>query len=313
MKKKIAFATILSVFILVSVAFITPVNAINLEKASVEGEMHEKLSKISKNVANDGKLQDLIALHDYQEIKEIIKKVLDPKNNENLDALVSDYMQILENKGITDQVVNKFNSMLGSYNSDLSQIRQLVDKIENNEAEPDDYKNYNYYIKSDSQGIKVKRRATYMPLGNAVIVKGADLSVYIPGVGLLDWGEILNKLIAFFTTLAQALDKVGMAILVITDVVGLIGVVLLAFGFERIGTFIAEIFYYLAIVSIIYCYGSLACFVIAMVLMEVSFRIPTSKQTLNVFQRINDRLARMFQRIIGIQKNFRLQSGPPAN
>ena len=277
MKKKLIFATSLSFFLLLSVIWMAPLEAKAVgfqSSSSSEEKLHEKMKALSVKIKDDPDLATLISLHNNLEIRDIIDQVLYGRNKP-ISKLADDYISILEESGKTDQVVALLQTISSKYSSDFLEISKLAQECSYIDPKEDIDNSHNCYIQSTVKGVKVTMKETYVPSNNAIVMKGSDLSVKIPGFDLILQSS-LDDLADFFWALYELLNDIGWSCVAVADVFGVLGVVF--FWAPTISAAFFGLFYFFGVLGAVIMITGDACRLMYRILGEISLLINPPKE-----------------------------------
>ena len=224
---KIVFGSILSALMLITVAFIAPVQVKANDMQTAE-KIKEKIEEIGQRLDNDNKITQLIQLHQSQEIEDIFIAVLESNSEDEINNLADDYINLIGkdqlNLLLTDidqeyntgfiSVITSLTNLFGNKNSksssDIFRVEQVDGKLK--------------IIKLEE--IKLKE--------NTLIFTGEGNIIFPNGrtVTQIDWGKLAD-----FCT---ALSNIGLAIEIAGLIIEYIGIILVFLGFAELGDFLVN-------------------------------------------------------------------------
>ena len=227
LKRRMIFGLVISVFILLSLTWITPVQV----KASEEDE--SKIVEAINNYYNhqlqeSEDLDQLIDMHNNEDIEDIFKQVLKAKSESELSQLAQDYKKEID----FDQVLDIGQRLEAEFGEEFNSIENQILTLLNNK-EQRDTEEYYYEISLDENGIKVTKSENEPSSEDSIIIRGSD--------GALKLSDSEWTSPEWLENLKDFLNMCGMAGFFVSYagiIVGQLGLLIGLLGLERIGHFI---------------------------------------------------------------------------
>lgn len=272
MKRKILVGSMLSVLLILSIAWINPIYAYEIKEQTDPKGLHEKLSELSSNVINDGEFAELVDLIDIPAVKDIFSRLLNPDSNEDPADLAQEFYDVLEENEVLLDVASTLESLQERYQSDFDIVEQktndILDTISDEEGGEDvDKLNYNYVITHQNSKIKLRKVPKSTP-SDGVVVKVSEESIAIPGLGDLE-GSIIEDIICFMYDFGGMLTVVGVVLAVFAEVIVITAAICSYLGLETISLVLLDMFYGFGIAALICLFGGLIIFALATVLERI--------------------------------------------
>jgi hypothetical protein len=222
---KIVFGSILSAVMLITVAFVAPVN-VNATELNTAEKIKEKIEELGFRLENDETIIQLIDLHSTQEVEDIFTQVLNAETDDEIRSLANQYVELLGKEEL-NSIFNLINQKYGSgMNLIISSLQKLFGDREGNSNI--------YRIEQTNNKLKVTELDEVELKENTLIFKG-DGELILPngaGVTQVDW----DKLADFCFQLSQ----LGLAVEIAGLIIEYIGIILTLLGFEELGYFLVN-------------------------------------------------------------------------
>jgi len=132
MRKTILFGAIFSAFLVLSIAWVVPVQVKAYELNTAE-EIKNKIDEMGQNLANDEDIQQLIDLNSNQEIENIFKQVAKAETSDEIRKLADEYVEIIGKEQLNQVLENIGQEYLEDYNSIITSLKNLFSGENNNE------------------------------------------------------------------------------------------------------------------------------------------------------------------------------------
>lgn len=207
--KKIVFGSIFSVFLLVSITWLSPVSAGSIE--SERDDLKEMLLDFVNTITNDEEYLDML---NDDDIKKILNDILYAETEDDTDQ----YKQELDNL-----IQTRYLSLINRY---VPVFESLKDKVENLDINPDIVKDEinqgNYYkLDVEDEKFSITKQKGDSISGSAILINGKNASIKVPGYGWINesfWDNILDFLEDLLSTVTTVFEAVVLFITVIAYV-----------------------------------------------------------------------------------------------
>ena len=196
-RQRTIIGSFLATFLLVSIAFITPVQA---DATKISKDM----DKLSKDLSGDSDFLSLLEDADVQELADLVYE-------ENRDNGFENQVKQLFN---TIREKQEFKNLVSKYGED---IEELIDKIPKKEFDKSKElpSNVYYKISDEGEGIKLSKQTTFDPDNNGIIIRSSDCAMHISGYGWLN-GGILQSIVNFLKVTYNIIAWAGIVTLFIS-------------------------------------------------------------------------------------------------
>ena len=198
MKKRILFGSCFATFLLLSIAFITPVQASS-------SDIITTLDQLSSKISED---EDFLKLLNDPDVEEFINLIIEETGewDEEFYTTAEEMINIILEK-------QEFKNLVSRYESDIELLHQKVSE-KNPKNIPDAPDGVYYTITDQSEGLEINKQSNPGIEGEGIVVSSSDDSINIVGVGILK-GFFLKLLIKLLNLITTILDLAGKAVKVI--------------------------------------------------------------------------------------------------
>ena len=230
--RKYVFGTVLAVFLMLSLAWVTPAQVKTFE-LQLKEEIEDKIISIGQRLENDENMDQIINLHENAQIRSIFQQLADPDSD--LDDLAAQYINIID----INQLEVLIEDLNEDYGADIDSVFSSINNLKKKKKAKDDAGNY--MVRFLNGDIKVNKVDSSDPKKDSLVFT-SDGSIVFPNgesLSLFDWERILDFL--------ESLQELG----IVGQIFGLfimIAAIPLVFGYEIISTFLMEIGFVISIV-----------------------------------------------------------------
>jgi hypothetical protein len=247
MKNKKFILSFFTIFLLISIAWVTPiqVRAYELTKQ----EIVDKINEIGERLGSDDDFKLLIQLHNNQDVADIFKRVLNADSEDEIDLLVQEYLDIMD----ANLLKSLFLRLDDKFGRDIESITSSVYGLDRD-------KKFNlagnfYKITENDEGLKVIKQKTEEIEEETWLIRGEDLAFKHTNNG--DWTtkEELAKLKDFSDALLW--NFFGMIIISVGGFISVIGDSLIKLGSVTIGSKVYIFGWVVTFFGFFVCYGDL--------------------------------------------------------
>jgi len=224
---KIVFGSIFSAFLLVSLAWLTPINVKAAE--SEKEELKDMLLDFVITITND---EDYKKMINDTEIKAISLEILNTENENDKDNLMQDFDDLLK---------AKYLDLINRYIPTFQSLKNKIDDMNINTQNVEEKINDEYYYKIDVETDKfniIKQKDENIE-GSTILIS-SDASIKIPGHGWIS-EDIFEDILDFLRELLLNITIVFEAVLLFLEVIAYICIIL-----DVIFGRITDIFYLLS-------------------------------------------------------------------
>ena len=223
MRKKIVLGSCFATFLMLSIAWIGPVQANS-------SDIMATLDKISGDLVND---QNFINLLNDPDVEEYINLLMDENSEWN-----EDFYSNLE--VIINNIIEKaeFQNLIATYESDILYLDQKISE-KNVHSLPDAPSGIYYSLTNQINGLKIEKQSSPDMEDESILISSTDDSINIFGLGILRgfFLNILIKILNFFGTMTRILGKTINFLATILSIVAFF----IAFFDEETGKMLDEI------------------------------------------------------------------------
>jgi hypothetical protein len=303
-RKSIVLGSIFATFILVSLAFVMPV------QANAADDVLERIDKLSRDLSED---DDFLNLLDSSEVENLLNKIktINPQDisEKEKNDLIDMFNALFEKQ--------EFKDLESRYRDD---IKFLDSKFSNVEVEdvPSSQGDEYFYVKSLDNKLDITQDESLNLNTNGIIVKSEDSSTYITELGLWIPGSILEAIVLVIVDIV--LVCVGAAVGSMFFSLALLGVgffliesdidIVREVGFLIVD--ISELFWALGI-GIYYVAGGFAAIGDILLCFQWLIEKLTKSKEVTVRTRMLEKIKSMFQNLFKFREIFRLQLRPLAS
>jgi hypothetical protein len=211
--KKIVFGSIFSAFLILSIAWLTPIHvkAAETEKEELKDALLDFVVTISED-------QDYLDLLTDDELKQIGEQYLFSEDENEKEQ----YFQEFE-----DIIISKYQVLIDRYLPTFESLKELIENIFVDEDVLNKDKGKNSYFKLDVETdyFKITKQKDESISGSAILINGRDGSVKIPGQGWVD-EDIWDTLLDFLRDLLFKITLAFEALIIFLEVIMLVFLIL---------------------------------------------------------------------------------------
>ena len=239
MKRTIIFGAVASAFLVLSMAWLVPVQVKAYEMQS-EKEIYNKITEMGQRLENDANFDLLIQLHSSQEIENIFHQVLQTDNSEDMQALAQEYINIIGREQL-NQIFTEINE---DYGEDLEAVSTSLEKLYGDKKDATG----NFRVEQADGKLKVTKLESIELKENSLVFTEEGNIIFPDGsiFTQVDWAKLAD----FCFQLAWIGIIVGYAGLF----VAYLGLFLEMLGFQEVGMILSDLGLNIAIVGIIFAY-----------------------------------------------------------
>ena len=285
-------------FLMLSIAWITPVQANSSAILTTLDQLSEKISEdeVFLNLLNDPDLDEFIDL--------ILSETEEWDEQFNLEA-----------ETIANRIIEKdeFQQLVSRYETDIESLHQILSEKIIDEI-PDTPEGFYYTVTDQADGLNIDKQDNPDIEGEGIVVSSSDDSIDIVGIGRLR-GFFLGLFIKLLNLVSTILNLAGRVTKVVYTILSVTQFIVNIFN-KPLG---ASLKLVVAFVSTIRTVISIVGTVVSIVsgILEIIHRIikPRARDTRTVrttFTRLMERINKLFQRII-IYKERLFQTTPRAS
>jgi len=238
MRKTILFGAIFSAFLVLSIAWVVPVQVKAYELNTAE-EIKNKIDEMGQNLANDEDIQQLIDLNSNQEIENIFKQVAKAETSDEIRKLADEYVEIIGKEQLNQVLENIGQEYLEDYNSIITSLKNLFSGENNNEIGT-------YRIEQVNDKLKIKKLDTIKFKENSLVLTGEGNIIFPNGE------TVTQDIWANLAEFCLQLSNIGLFVEYVGLIIEYIGVILTLFGFVELGGLLVEIGFAIVIVGFIW-------------------------------------------------------------
>ena len=237
MKRTIIFGAVASAFLVLSMAWLVPVQVKAYEMQS-EKEIYNKITEMGQRLENDANFDLLIQLHSSQEIENIFHQVLQTDNSEDMQALAQEYINIIGREQL-NQIFTEINE---DYGEDLEAVSTSLEKLYGDKKDATG----NFRVEQADGKLKVTKLESIELKENSLVFTEEGNIIFPDGSIFtgIDW----EKLADFCLELAFA----GIVVAYAGMFVAYFGMILEMIGFVKLGSTIFIYGYTVAKIAIIF-------------------------------------------------------------
>ena len=226
MKRRTVVGSILSVFMLVVVTCIIPVNVKAYE--TEEEKILDELNGFSEQLSEDSDFKNLALMHESLALENIFKQVLNAENSNQIETLANQYVELVD----IEKINQLTESLTGKYRLDFETLTFDITNFYQSHSENYDesIESFYYKISEDENGMRIIKQKSDKSSENDILIQGSDGAMKISN-GEWITQDALDNLKEFFNILIGA-GAIGMYAGIY---LGLIGLALAEIGFENFG------------------------------------------------------------------------------
>ena len=282
MKKRILFGSCFATFLLLSIAFITPVQANS-------SDILTTLDQLSSEISKD---EEFLNLLNDPDVEEFINLIIDETGewDEEFYTIAEEMINIILEK-------QEFKNLVSRYRSDVELLHQKVSE-KNPKEIPDAPEGIYYTITDQAEGLEINKQSNPDIDGEGIVVSSSDDSINIVGIGILN-GFFLGLFIKFLNLIITILDFAGKAVKVIYTILSVAAFIVNIFN-KPLGASLKAIAAIAATIRTVISITGMVLSTIAGIL-EIFYKIITAKsRNTNVvkthFTRLMEKINRFLQR-----------------